>query len=74
MGANYSCGVWEGFAHQANTILRTFENDRKSRSVNNFLQPLDLDPNRIKYLSNVLTQSLRVNFIYSNSFIAFFLF
>jgi hypothetical protein len=32
------------------TILRILKNDRKSRSVNNFLQPLDLDPNRIKYL------------------------
>ena len=32
------------------TILRIFKNDRKSRSVNNFLQPLDLDPNRIKDL------------------------
>ena len=32
------------------TILRILKNDRKSRSVNNFLQPLDLDPNRIKDL------------------------
>jgi hypothetical protein len=31
------------------TILRILKNDRKSRSVDNFLQPLDLDPNRIKY-------------------------
>ena len=30
------------------TILRFLKNDWKSRSVNNFLQPLDLDPNRIK--------------------------
>jgi hypothetical protein len=30
------------------TILRILKNDRKSRSVHNFLQPLDSDPNRIK--------------------------
>ena len=30
------------------TILRILKNDRKSRSVNNSLQPLDLDPNIIK--------------------------
>jgi hypothetical protein len=30
------------------TILKILKNERKSRSVNNFLQPLDLDPNRIK--------------------------
>ena len=26
MGAKYSYRVWERFAHQANTILRTFKN------------------------------------------------
>jgi hypothetical protein len=30
------------------TILRILKNKRKSRSVNNLLQPPDLDPNRIK--------------------------
>ena len=43
MGAKYSYGVWERFAHQASTILRTFENYPKSRSVNNFSKCSDLD-------------------------------
>ena len=30
------------------TVLKILKNERRSRSVNNFLQPLDLDPNRIK--------------------------
>jgi hypothetical protein len=30
-------------------IMHILKNDRKSRSVNNFLQPLDLDPNRIHF-------------------------
>ena len=42
MGAKYSYGVWERFAHQANTILRTFKNHPKSRSVHIFSKCSDL--------------------------------
>jgi len=34
MGAKYSYGVWERFAHQASIILKTLKNQPKSRSVN----------------------------------------
>ena len=34
MGAKYSYGVWERFARQANTILRTCKKHPTSRSVN----------------------------------------
>ena len=44
MGAKYSYGVWEQFAHQANTILGTFENHSKSRSVHIFSKCSDLGP------------------------------
>jgi hypothetical protein len=37
-----------GCGSDLHTILRILKNDRKSRSVNNLFQPLDLDPNRIK--------------------------
>ena len=33
MGAKYSYGVWEGFAHQPNSILRTFKNYPTPRSA-----------------------------------------
>ena len=45
----YSYGVWQSFAYNSEIF---FKNDRKSRSVNNFLQPLDLDPNRITKRKN----------------------
>jgi hypothetical protein len=47
-------GIWQhgkystGCGSDLPTILRILKNDRRSRSVNNSLQPLDLDPNRIK--------------------------
>jgi hypothetical protein len=34
MGASYSYGVWDRFARQANSILKTVQNQPKSRSVN----------------------------------------
>ena len=50
MGANYSYGVWEQFAYQASTILRTFKNHSKSRSVHICFKCSDLDPNSRTYL------------------------
>ena len=39
-----------GLANDLPTILKTLENEFKSRSVNNFLQRLNLDPNGVFYL------------------------
>ena len=44
--AKYSYGVWEPFAHQASTILRTCFSDPKSRSENNSLKCSDLGTTR----------------------------
>jgi hypothetical protein len=59
MGAKYSYRVWEQFAHEANTILRTFKNHPESRSVYIFSKWSDLGPCFINW-GGLLTELLAI--------------
>jgi hypothetical protein len=44
VGAKYFYRVWEGFVHQASSILRAFKNHPKSIGENNLSKCSDLGP------------------------------
>jgi hypothetical protein len=48
--AKYAYGVWESFAHQADTILRTFKNHPTSKSENMFFQMFGFGTQRVEQI------------------------